>query len=278
MMAEVAAGELCLVTGGTGFVATHVIEALIAAGHKVRATVRSLSDQDKCQWLESRHVQPVAADLMSSKGWAESLENVTYVFHVASPFKLNVKDGRKELVEPAINGTRNLLEACLASKTLKRVVLTSSVAAIAPEGGKVAGSLPELGENGWTGLLVCCIGLFCDEQHLEHAWNYLANLKDSPYPLSKVEAERFACESSKRSGLLSETLDLGSFVGMHKSSISWDLVSVNPSAIFGPILFPPKSVAEVNTSNTVIEKVNLVVKEISCFESIIFFFFFGSRF
>jgi hypothetical protein len=53
-------------------------------------------------WLESRGVQVVAADLMTGGGWDEAVKNCEFVFHVASPFKLNVKDGRKELIEPAV--------------------------------------------------------------------------------------------------------------------------------------------------------------------------------
>jgi dihydroflavonol-4-reductase len=121
------------------------------------------------------------------------------------------------------SGTRFVLEACLKSDTLKRVVVTSSTAAIAPEGVKSSSSPLEYTAKGWS----------------EGAWNHTADVKETPYPRSKVEAEQFAWQ----------------FVGMHSKSITWDLVTVNPSAIFGPVLFPPKNRDEINTSNQLIEKI-----------------------
>ncbi len=125
---------------------------------------------------------------------------------------------------PAVNGTRCVLEACLKSSTLRRVVLTSSIAAIAPEGEKNRTEVSaEFSENGWT----------------EQAWNTLATVKEHPYPRSKVEAEQFAWF----------------FVGANKNHCKWDLVTVNPSAVFGPILVPVKDDSGINTSNQFISKV-----------------------
>ncbi len=73
----------------------------------------------------------------------------------------------------------------------------------------------------------------------EEQWNDAATAKDSPYPRSKVEAERFAW----------------GFVGLHKADLAWDLVAVNPVGVFGPVLLPPRSEAQVNTSNQLVCKI-----------------------
>lgn len=135
-----------LVTGGSGFLASHIVDQLISDGHRVRVTVRSLTSH-AAPFL--RGVEVVVADLMSPNGWKEAILGVDVVVHVASPFKLQFSDGKKELIDPAIQGTKHVLEACLKSPTLKRVVLTSSIFAISPENLTV-GNPPEYSASGWT--------------------------------------------------------------------------------------------------------------------------------
>ena len=52
------------------------------------------------------------------------------IVHIASPFILNVKDAKRDLLDPAVIGTSNVLEAANKSGSVKKVVLTSSVVAI----------------------------------------------------------------------------------------------------------------------------------------------------
>ena len=52
------------------------------------------------------------------------------VLHTASPFNLTASDARRDLIEPAVSGTRNVLEAANRTESVRRVVLTSSCAAI----------------------------------------------------------------------------------------------------------------------------------------------------
>ncbi len=207
-------GELVLVSGGSGFVASHVIEVFRAARYRVRTTVRG-GKSEAAEYFRQRGVEVVEADLNKSEGWPEAVAGCVLVLHVASPFFLSVKDGVKDLIEPAVAGTRHVLEACRGSKVLRRVVLTSSVAAIGDSHNGPPGGFTE-----------------------EH-WNESATAKDSPYPRSKVEGERFAW----------------GFVGLHKADLAWDLVTVNPVGVFGPVLLPPKSEAQVNTSNQLLVKI-----------------------
>lgn len=116
--------ERVLVTGGTGFIAGHVIQELLDHDYVVRATVRTttaaLHDQ----------VETVQADLSSNDGWAEAVADCDYVLHVASPFPTTIPDDEQELIRPAVEGTLRVLRTAAASGTVKRVVLTSSCAAI----------------------------------------------------------------------------------------------------------------------------------------------------
>ena len=72
----------------------------------------------------------VTADLESDEGWAEAVAGCEYVLHVASPFPLEDPADEDELIRPAVQGTLRVLRACAASGTVRRVVLTSSVAAV----------------------------------------------------------------------------------------------------------------------------------------------------
>ncbi|WAC91131.1 SDR family oxidoreductase [Mycobacterium sp. Aquia_213] len=114
-----------LVTGGTGFVAGHVIQELLDHGYLVRATVRrtTIAALPLC-------VEIVRADLDANDGWAEAVADCDYVLHVASPFPATAPDDEEELIRPAVNGTVRVLRAAAASGSVKRVVLTSSIAAI----------------------------------------------------------------------------------------------------------------------------------------------------
>ena len=83
---------MVLVTGGSGFIGSHCILQLMAVGHEVRTTVRSLKrESDVRAMLKDGRREPgprltfVAADLQKDAGWDEAA-GCEYVLHVASPF------------------------------------------------------------------------------------------------------------------------------------------------------------------------------------------------
>lgn len=190
-----------LVTGATGYVAGRLIETLLRRGHIVHATVRNPGDRVKLEPLElvakglPGSLRFFRADLMESGSFEGAMAGCELVFHTASPFIIGVKDPEKELVEPARLGTRNVLEAANRTSSVKRVVVTSSCAAI-------------YGDN--ADLETTLGGVFTEE-----VWNTSSTIRHQAYSFSKAVAER---EAWKIAG----------------QQAKWDLVSVNPSLVLGP--------------------------------------------
>ncbi|MEU4342006.1 aldehyde reductase [Nocardia sp. NPDC023852] len=126
-----------LVTGATGFVAGQVVAELLEHGYAVRATVRDLGNAGKCAHLvelaecTAGALDFAQADLDHDEGWTAALSGCTEVLHIASPFPTAPPDDEHELIATAVEGTQRVLRACAAVGTVRRVVLTSSIAAIA---------------------------------------------------------------------------------------------------------------------------------------------------
>jgi nucleoside-diphosphate-sugar epimerase len=126
---------LILVTGATGYIASHCIKMLLDQGNKVRGTVRSLANKEKYQFLydlsptNNNNLTIVEVDLLNSESWLNACEGVQYVLHIASPYPpLNPKD-ENEIIKPAVEGTINVLNASL-QKGVSKVVVTSSCLAL----------------------------------------------------------------------------------------------------------------------------------------------------
>ncbi len=121
--------ELVLVTGGSGFIGAHCILQLLAAGYRVRTTVRSLKrEADVRAMLKVGGAEPgdclsfVAADLASDAGWPEAVAGCDFVLHVASPLPPIVPKDENEIIIPAREGTLRVLRAA-SDAGVKRVVL-----------------------------------------------------------------------------------------------------------------------------------------------------------
>ena len=190
-----------LVTGASGFIATHVVQQLQQAGYKVRGTVRSLDNEQKIKPLRelcpgAKHeVELVEADLTSPDGWQEAIRGCTYVIHTASPFPASTPKHESELIKPAVEGTLTVLRACVG--VVKKVILTSSVVAVDGGVGGVEQE-GELDESNWT-----------NTEKIESA-----------YSKSKTLAERAAWD----------------FVANLRDTDKFELAVMNPGYVMGPIL------------------------------------------
>lgn len=194
-----------MVTGATGYVAGWLVKRLLDEGLTVHAAVRKPDDKEKLKHLDAVAAKAPGkivyfkADLLAPGSYAAAMAGCQVVFHTASPFVMAVKDPQKDLVEPAQLGTRNVLESVNQAPSVRRVVLTSSVAAIYGDNADLA-SAPG--------------GVFTEE-----IWNTSSSLDHNPYSYSKTVAEQEAWKIAKAQN-------------------RWDLVTVNPSLVIGPGINP----------------------------------------
>jgi nucleoside-diphosphate-sugar epimerase len=124
-----------LVTGATGFIAGHCIRELLTHGYAVRGTVRNAATADVAHLREfarttGGRLEFVEASLDADTGWDAAVAGCAYVWHVASPNPPSVPKNEDEVVRPAVDGTLRVLRAAAASGAVRRVVMTSSTAAI----------------------------------------------------------------------------------------------------------------------------------------------------
>ncbi|GAA4176668.1 aldehyde reductase [Gryllotalpicola koreensis] len=190
-----------LVTGGTGFIASWCIVALLDAGHDVRTTVRNLARESQLRQtihagvrFDDARLTVVRADLESDEGWADAVAGVDYVLHVASPTLRNEVVSEQAMIDAAREGVLRVLRAA-RDAGVRRVVLTSALGAIAY--GHPNQSAP-FTEEDWTNL----------------------DAELAPYQRSKTLAEKAAWTFLEEEGK-----------GM-------ELAAVHPAAVIGPVLGP----------------------------------------
>lgn len=196
-----------LVTGGSGYLACHLIKQLLERGDTVHATVRSLSNPAKLRPLHAMQagfpdrLRLFEADLLKEASFDTAMRDCGIVYHVASPFMLpeKIKDGEQQMLRPALAGTQNVLGSVNRAPSVRRVVLTSTVGAI--------------------------FGDYIDVMSMERQtlsekyFNTSSGLHNNPYHYAKVCAEREAwriCQAQDR----------------------WSMVALNPGLILGPSLTP----------------------------------------
>lgn len=191
-----------VVTGASGYLGSWIVKEALDAGYTVRGTVRDPDDPAKTHHLRelpgAERLTLHRADLLEPGAFHPVVAGADAVIHSASPFfTQNVDNAREKLVRPAVEGTRNVLTAAGATPSVRRVVLTSSVAAVmgdAREGADHPGRRVD-----------------------ESCWNNVSSESYDPYSYSKAAAERTAWEDSS-------------------CQSQWDLVVVNPAFIIGPSL------------------------------------------
>ena len=202
-----------LVTGATGYLAGWLVKRLLEEGFTVHAAVRDPDNAAKVahlRALEDSHPGTLVlfrADLLEEGSYDAAMAGCGVVFHTASPFTSKYDDAQTGLVDPALNGTRNVLNSANRTESVHRVVLTSSCAAIYVDNIDVAKA-----PGG---------------QLTEAVWNTSSRLDHQAYSYSKTVAERAAWEIAE-------------------AQSRWRLVAVNPAFILGPGLAPAQTSESFN--------------------------------
>lgn len=144
------------------------------------------------------------ADLLLPGSFDAATKGCSVVYHVASPFFLEeqIKDGRKEVVEPALKGTQHVFEAVRRTESVKLVVMTSTV-------GAIFGDYADVMQ-------------MKDKILSEEYFNTTSTVTHNAYHYSKVLAEKEAWKIYDAQG----------------SSQRWKLVTINPGLVLGPSLSP----------------------------------------
>ncbi|KAL8798451.1 MAG: hypothetical protein Q9182_006658 [Xanthomendoza sp. 2 TL-2023] len=212
-----------LLTGGSGFIAIHVLEALLTQGHSVVTSVRSETKAQKLRDTFPDYKQDqldfvIVPDIAEPGAFDEAVRSnppFEWVIHTASPFHFNITDTKKDLLDPAILGTTGILEAIQKhAPSVKRVIITSSFAAMMS---------PKLGNRpGYT--------------YSEKDWNPITEeeaIQDPPsgYRASKTFAEKAAWDFAE------------------KKKSNFTISTINPPMVFGPIHSKLQTLDTLNTSN-----------------------------
>ena len=213
---------LVVLTGGSGFIASHTILQLLQQGYAVRTTVRNLSKNKHIkQMLKNGDITDLSGlsfietDLTDDAHWDEAMTGATYVIHPASPTPtLNFKD-ESEMIDPAIDGVLRVLRAS-AKAHVKRVVLTSAYGAI------FAGHRDQT------------------TPFTEEDWSDLTQPNIHPYQKSKTLSERAAWD----------------FIANDDSGL--ELATVNPVAVMGPVLSADYSHSNIQIQEMLAGKIKAV--------------------
>ncbi|GMY22528.1 phenylacetaldehyde reductase-like isoform X1 [Fagus crenata] len=197
------AEKVVCVTGASGYIASWLVKFLLQRGYTVKATVRDPNNPRKMEHLlaldgAKERLHLFKADLLKEGSFDSLVDGCEGVFHTASPVINNFTDPQAELIDPALKGTLNVLRSCAKVPSIKRVVITSSMAAVAFNGKLLAPDV--IIDETWFS-----DAAFCEKSKL---W----------YSLSKTLAEAAAWKLAKENAI--------------------DMVTINPGFVIGPLLQP----------------------------------------
>ncbi|CAH9095026.1 unnamed protein product [Cuscuta epithymum] len=224
MTAAAEEGAAVCVTGAGGYVASWLVKLLLSKGYTVHGTVRGDAAGDVVKYGHLKKLEGAAASSMSGKLKLMKADLLDYeslvgavagcdaVFHVASPvpFALisDFSTAQKELLEPAVKGTYNVLKAC-SETNVKRVIIVSSVAAVYMNPNWPVDKVKD--ESCWS-----------DDKYCTETNNW--------YCLSKTIAERDAFQYAQKHGLdvisVCPSLVLGPMLQQTPNSSSSVLISL----------------------------------------------------
>lgn len=191
-----------LVTGISGFIASHTAEKLLSQGYRLRGTVRDKTKGETIRralldktGADGERLELVEANLAFDTGWQDAVKDCRYIQHIASPLPVDPPSEREALVPEARAGAQRVLENGFSAGA-ERIVMTSSIAAMIGQPGRK--KVFRFGENDWS----------------DPEWKPLP-----AYPVSKTRAELSAWAYVETQGLKEK------------------LTTINPGLVFGPDLY-----------------------------------------
>ncbi len=190
--------DLVLVTGVSGFIASHVTAKLLEQGYTVRGTVRNKSKGQRIvdaladKGANTSKLELVEANLSDDTGWKTAVQDCRFVQHIASPFPLEAPSDREALVPAARAGAMRVIEQAIGTGA-ERVVMTSSMVSMVGQPGRGKHMLVKEGD--WS----------------NPDWKPL-----TAYPVSKTRAERAVWDY------------------VEAQNVKTRLTTVCPGLVFGP--------------------------------------------
>ena len=190
--------DIVLVTGISGFIASHVAAGLLNQGYAVRGTVRNKVKGERIiealasTGVDTSNLELVETDLGKDAGWKAAVKDCRFVQHIASPFPLEAPSNREALVPEARAGAMRVVEQALGEGA-ERVIMTSSMVAMMGQAGRRGKMLVK--ESDWA----------------DPDWRPL-----TAYPVSKTRAERAVWDYAK------------------SQNVTERLTTVCPGLVFGP--------------------------------------------
>ena len=194
-----------LVSGANGYIGSWIVKKLLEKGCHVHAAVRDPDNKDRVGHLQEMlynvpgTLTLFKTDLLKDGSYDSAMQDCELVYHTASPVVFNTQNPQQDLIDPALQGTKNILASVARTPSVKRVVLTSSIAAIYTDGASMQAQ-----------------GI---EKFTEEHWNTGSSLHYNAYAYSKALAEQAAWD-----------------IVQAQDKKRWDLVVINPGFVVGPTL------------------------------------------
>jgi len=168
-----------LVTGASGYIGSYLVSEFLKRGHDVRATVRNAEDREKVGYLlnlvsdTTGQLEIVGADLLQSGAFDLAIKGCEWVSHNAAVVLMTADDPQKKILDPAGEGTKNIINAVKKDGGVEQICMMSSIAAV--------------------------VNTKRREGHIynEANWNDDATLEGSPYSLAKAQSEKLMTDFCK---------------------------------------------------------------------------------
>ncbi|XP_007051599.2 PREDICTED: dihydroflavonol-4-reductase isoform X2 [Theobroma cacao] len=144
------------VTGAAGYLGSSLVKKLLEKGHIVHATARNLGDPNKIGLLKSlpnaeTRLRLYEADIYNPSQFQHAIEGCRFVVHMATPLQHEPQNHQfKDTSEAAVAGVKSIVESCIRSGSVKRLIYTASVVAASALKEDGEGFKDQLDESCWT--------------------------------------------------------------------------------------------------------------------------------